>query len=132
MLIKAQPVWYLAHPLAPDEFFTVEDNMAHVVHLTRLFFDQGVYVTTPYHTCMLALDDTNTEHRRMGIEMDLTVLRALTRIICVGHKCSKGMVEELNLIQKWGDVGDWFNFVGQNDEALMRSCYQHHKRLTEF
>lgn len=127
----AQPVWYLAHPLAPDDKYTVAQNMAHIVHLTRFFFDQGIYVTTPYHTCMLALDDTNREHRRMGIEMDLSVLHRLGRIICVGHKLSKGMIEELKMIQDLKDNGDWINLVGYNDEAIKRFCYQHHRRLTE-
>lgn len=100
-------VWYLAHPLKPDEKFTVEQNMEHVVRLTRIFFDHGIYVCTPYHTCMLALDDTNIEHRRMGIEMDNIVLRRLNKIILVGHKLSYGMAEELKLVQSQeGEVRD--------------------------
>jgi len=109
-------VWYLAHPLKPDEQYTVEQNMAHVVHMTRLFFEEGVYVCTPYHTCMLALDDTNLKHRAMGIEMDKAVLTKLNRIILVGHKVTVGMREELELIHSEG--GAWENLTGLSDAKI--------------
>lgn len=109
-------VWYLAHPLKPDDHYTVEQNMDHVVKLTRLFFEHNVYVCTPYHTTMLALDDDNIEHRNMGIEADNEVLKLLNRIILVGHRISFGMNAEMELIIAQG--GEVKNFVGLPDEML--------------
>lgn len=125
---EIHPVWYMAHPVAPDDKYTLAQNMDHVVHLTRLFFDEGVYVCTPYHSCIMALDDNNIQHRRMGIEMDFTVLRKLERVICVGHKLSSGMEAELNLIKAMN--GSWLNLVGFDDYTLREFCKAHSRKLT--
>lgn len=123
----SQPVWYLAHPLKPDDKYTVQQNLDHVVHLTRLFFECGIYVAAPYHTVMLALDDDNLEHRRMGIEADLVVLAGLKHIILVGHKMSQGMLGELKLIVDL--QGDWMNLTGYTDQMLKHFCHRHNDRL---
>lgn len=123
----SQPVWYLAHPIKPDDKYTVQQNLDHVVHLTRLFFECGIYVAAPYHTVMLALDDDNLEHRRMGIEADLVVLAGLKHILLVGHKMSEGMKEEFKLIVDLR--GDWMNLVGYTDQMLKHFCHHHNNRL---
>lgn len=86
-----EPVWYLSHPLAPDDVHTFQENMDDVLRILRLCFDCGVRVVAPYHTICLALDDANEEHRRIGLEVDCTIARLLGRIILSGHKLSKGM-----------------------------------------
>lgn len=89
-----EKVWYLAHPLAPDDKFNFQQNMDHVVHMMRLCFDEGFRVVAPYHTICLALDDDNLEHRRIGLESDCYVVKRLGRIIFTGHKMSSGMAQE--------------------------------------
>lgn len=87
-------VYYLAHPLTPDDRFTYEQNMAHVLEMVRFFLDNDVHVIAPYHTHCLVLDDQNEKHRELGLEIDVRVVKSLKRIILVGHKQSRGMTIE--------------------------------------
>lgn len=100
-----EPVWYLAHPLAPDEHKTFQENMAHVVDMIRLCYDEGFRVIAPYHTICLALDDENSEHRRIGLEVDCLVARKLGRLILSGHKVSKGMLCEIEAVRSSITIG---------------------------
>lgn len=120
-----EPVWYLAHPLASDGRYSYQQNMDHAVKMVRLFYDCGVRVICPWHTLCLALDDTNLEHRRIGLEVDCNVVRSLGRIIMVGHKVSSGMECELAMIMERGENGRVLNYVGWKDETIK----QHYAKL---
>jgi hypothetical protein len=124
-----QPVWYLAHPIKADEKYSTQQNLDHIVHLTKLFYECGIYVVAPYHTVMLALDDNNPEHRRMGMEANHAALIKLGRLLLVGHKFSEGMKGEFELIAKLRDGGDWMNLVGYSDEMLKGFCHRFNNRL---
>lgn len=95
-----EPVWYLSHPLAPDDRYTFQENMDHTLKMMRLCFDEGFRVIAPYHTMCLVLDENNIEHRRIGLETDCRVANLLGRIILTGHKLSKGMQCELDAVVK--------------------------------
>lgn len=95
-----QPVWYLSHPLAPDEHMTFQQNMDDVIRIMRICFEEGVRVIAPYHTICLALDDDNSEWRRIGLETDCYVAQKLGRIILSGHKLSTGMQNECDAAMK--------------------------------
>lgn len=94
------PVWYLAHPIAPDARFTYEQNIAHVVHMIKLCYKAGVRVIAPYHTLCMAFEDSNPEERRVGLEVDCEIVRRLRRLILVGHKVSSGMLQERIALHK--------------------------------
>lgn len=102
-----EPVWYLSHPLAPDDKYSFLTNMDHVEHMMRLCFDAGYRVIAPYHTICRVLDDNNAEHRRIGLEVDCRIAFLLGRIIMCGHKISRGMLEEHDAVyrrvQEWND-----------------------------
>lgn len=113
---RVHAIWYLAHPLAPDEHYTFQQNMDHVVHMMRLCYDLGYYVVAPYHTICLALDDTNLEHRRIGLEVDCNLVRKLDGIILVGHKISSGMQQELLVAREYGKRV--LDFTGRGDYSI--------------
>lgn len=115
------PVWYLSHPLAPDGKYTFLQNMDHIVKLIEIFYEHDFPVIAPYHTICLALDDRNLEHQRMGLECDYQVVKALKRIVLCGHKLSKGMEGERNVILKEQEVGKpgfIVNLIGVPDEGI--------------
>lgn len=124
-----QAVWYLAHPIKGDEKYTVQQNMDHIVHLTKLFYECGIYVVAPYHTVMLALDDNKQEHRRMGMEANHAALAKLGKLLLVGHKLSEGMKGELQLVVDLRNEGDWLNLIGYTDKMLEHFCHRYEKRL---
>jgi hypothetical protein len=111
-------VFYLSHPLAPDERFTFEQNMAHVVKLIKICFDEGWYVIAPYHTICMALDDDKPEDRVKGLECDCNVARLLGNVILTGHKLSSGMEHEMDQAMACKNGGLIYNFVGYSDEEL--------------
>jgi hypothetical protein len=91
---RVHKIFYLGHPLAPDDKYTFEQNMEHVVWVMRECYDAGIYVVAPYHTICLALDDESLEYRRIGLEVDCNVVRKLDGLLLTGHKLSKGMIVE--------------------------------------
>lgn len=123
-------VWYLSHPLAPDDQQNFAQNMAHVLHMMRLCFDEGFRVVTPYHTHCLVLDDTNDEHRRMGLEIDCKIARMLGLMILTGHKISKGMHIELDAL-KSGPSNYWIDLTGLRDTEARQLLRINKKRLAQ-
>src|SRR5947208_2104557 len=87
---RIHKIFYLAHPLAPDDQFTFDENMEHVVWVMRECYDAGIYVVAPYHTISLALDEDSLEHHRIGLEIDCTLIPKLDGLILTGHKRSRG------------------------------------------
>lgn len=118
------PVWYLSHPLATDDRFTFQQNVAHAKKMMRLCFDAGVRVVAPYLNIIEVLDDDNLDHRRIGLEVDCAVAYALGRIIMVGHKISKGMQVEKEAVVRYindshdVDYSRICDFTENNDEVL--------------
>jgi hypothetical protein len=115
---REHKVYYLSHPLAPDDSYTFEQNMAHVVHMVKLFFEEGWFVIAPYHTICLALDDDNPDHRVLGLECDCNIARLMGNLVLTGHKISKGMQNEAEQAMACKNGGIIHNFVGYNDDEL--------------
>lgn len=101
-----RPVWYLAHPVAPDEHFTFQQNMDDIVACLRLCTEAGIQAIAPYHTLLLFQQDDNDAERKFGLECDCAVVKKLGRIILAGHKISNGMACELQYANYiWSLVG---------------------------
>jgi hypothetical protein len=111
-------VWYLSHPLAPDDKFTFQQNMDHVIHLMRICYEEGVMVIAPYHTICLALDDDNPRWRRMGLECDCNMARLMGYVLLTGHKLSSGMNHEAQESMACKSGGIIRNLIGYNDEEF--------------
>jgi hypothetical protein len=115
---REHTIWYMSHPLAGDDKYTFEQNMEHVVHTMRIFYEEGWMVVAPYHTICLALWDDNPEWRRLGLECDCNIARTLGFMVMTGHKISSGMKNEAEAAMRCKTGGVIHNFVGYNDEEL--------------
>jgi hypothetical protein len=113
---EMREVWYLAHPVSPDQRFSFDDNMAHVLKVARICHDAGFKVCVPWYADCLYLDDTNAEHRAAGLAMDVALAAQLGRIILVGHRLSGGMSKETDAVRIAG--GTVLNLVGVADDDL--------------
>lgn len=117
MTTTPRTIWYLAHPVAPDDRFTYEQNLAHVVHLLRVCYEEGFRVYAPWHTICLGLPDSDPEFRRIGLEVDCELVRLTGHLILCGHRLSSGMQQELNaLLAVPGNV--YLDGVGLNDDEF--------------
>lgn len=102
-------VWYLAHPLAPDDKFTFQENMDHALKMMRICFEQGFYNIAPWHTMVCAWGGgvEPPEQRIRALETDCFVAHSLGRIILTGHKRSRGMLAEYDAVcrrvKEWND-----------------------------
>lgn len=108
------PVWYLAHPVASDGRFTLEQNLAHVLKILPIFVDAGVHVLCPWYAAVACLDDKNPSHRRLMLEADIACAQALGRVLLTGHKISRGMELEAQACSS----KKWINLVGISDAHL--------------
>lgn len=124
-----EPVWFLSHPLAPDDKFTFQQNMDHVLELMNMFYSVGLRVICPWHTMCLCLDDNDPEMRRIGLEVDCFVANAIGRIVLTGHKLSSGMECELASVMKLGQNGRVLNFVGWRNDAIRTYLSERSGRL---
>lgn len=113
-----QPVWYMSHPLAPDEHYTYQQNMDHIVHLLRIFWEEGYRVVAPYHTVCLAITDDDMKYRVAGLEADMNMCARMGYVFLTGHRMSRGMYLESQASMTCKSGGIIRNLVGYNDDEL--------------
>lgn len=98
---KHHPVYYLSHPLAPDNKFTYEQNLRHVMEMVQFFNrDLRVKVIAPYYEMCMVLDNNKIEDSIHGLEADEWICEKMGHIIMVGHKESRGMTAERNAVDR--------------------------------
>lgn len=119
---STDPIWYLAHPVASDEVKTIDQNLADILHLMRLFTRQGVKVQAPYYTLIQACEDNEPEIRLRGMEINLRICRTFGTILLTGHKVSKGMRDELDAATECKQGGVIFNFIGMSNAEIIAQC----------
>lgn len=112
-----QTVWYLSHPIAPDEHMSLEDNIADTKELVALFWRAGVRVIAPYLTVIEALGDA-PEFRVPGLEADMFLCKRMGPILLTGHKISKGMEHEYESAQK-SKFFRFYDFTGVSNENIV-------------
>ena len=92
-------VYYLSHPVAPDERYTVQENLDHTVEVLSLFFEAGYRVIAPWHSLCLAKNNAqfqdDEEYREKCLVIDCEIVDLCDGVILVGHKLSKGMKREM-------------------------------------
>lgn len=121
----------MAHPIAPDDRFTYEQNMQHILDMMQFFYVEcGIRVIAPYHTMCLVLPDDQPEFRRIGLEVDLVVVRALGRLILAGHKISSGMKDELVAVCESYQGGIVHNFTGWTRPQIKQYFDKHREWQT--
>ena len=109
-------VWYLAHPLAEDDRYTTEENLAHARKILKILLDEGFQVVAPWMTLCQVLDDNDLEQRRKGIDINVAVVSHLNAIILAGHRLTMGMSRELAVIEL---EGGWvLDLLGVPDDKI--------------
>ncbi len=105
---------YIAHPVATDEKFTTEQNIADILRIIRninlgdkpIFPDfEGVIIPiAPYLGDVLAMDDSVANERKKGIDNGIAIIKTgvFDELWLTGHKLSLGMQEEVNLFKLQG------------------------------
>lgn len=93
--------YYLAHPVSPTEKYSVEQNLAHIVVLTKLLWDKEVAAIASYYPQILAIPDS-PKTRAYGLASDFEVIKGLHgHIILLGDRISSGMEAELGVARQW-------------------------------
>lgn len=101
---------YIAHPIAADEKFTTDENVADLLRIIKIInladtgFAPTVIPLAPYIGDVMSMQDDNPLHRKRGIENDIAVIETgmFEELWLTGHKISLGMNEEIKLFVKQG------------------------------
>lgn len=120
---------YIAHPIASDDQFTTDENIADLLRIIRMinlqkngfiatdyFLQHGkpnggeitglesVVPMAPYIGDCLSMQDDNPLHRKRGIENDIAMIETgiFEELWLTGHKISLGMQEEVKLFVAQG------------------------------
>jgi hypothetical protein len=112
-------LWYLAHPVGADSNRTYEQNMEDGMAWWSFLIRAGLSVCAPWVGLCHALDDGDDNDRRLGMAVDIEVLKRCDGIIATGHKMSRGMEREWDLMVERG--GRRVNLVGwqRENRAIM-------------
>ena len=109
-------LWYLAHPVGEDSEMTYAQNLVDGMAWWAFLIRAGLSVCAPWVGLCHALDDGNDNDRKLGMDIDIEVLKRCDGIIATGHKMSRGMEKEWNLM----DVDARVNLIGlqRNGDAI--------------
>jgi hypothetical protein len=110
-------LFYLAHPVAPDDLRGLSDNLAHTEKVAKILHDVGFEVICNWYLDVTILDDADPGIRERGLGRDFNLIIALKgNMILTGHKISSGMEAELVIAK--GLRGTVINLIGISDEEL--------------
>jgi hypothetical protein len=98
-------LWYLAHPVTPDDEHTFEQNLEHTRKMLRVCHTKGFYAIAPWYGMVEAYKEWRgtpeyAAFRELGLGMDEQTVAAFGNIILTGHILSSGMRRELDVIYK--------------------------------
>jgi hypothetical protein len=90
---------FVAHPIAGD----VEENMKKVLTLCEKIHNSGFIPIAPYIVSLQYLNDTITEDRELGIEVNSLFFekKFIDELWLFGNKISRGMWGEIKLARKF-------------------------------
>lgn len=115
----AQKIFYLAHPVADDNYHGMQSNLAHTLKVLRICHEAGLTVICPWYADTQAFEDGDPLQRgvRMAIQKD--IITALGgNLILAGHRISPGMLEEFQTAHTI--EGSYIiDVVGVRDEDLL-------------
>lgn len=114
--MSLENLWYLAHPVAPTERWTLRQNLAHAEKVGRIAWDAGFRVVMPWYSHLHFLDEANEEHRAEGLKCDLHLVRLIRKVIYTGDRFSAGMQLEADTAIKVNAVE--LDAVGLPDREL--------------
>lgn len=111
-------VYYLAHPIKPDEHRTTVQNLAHILVVQNILTQAGIFAVAPYFSFvhMYGSGHEKANHQWM-LDGDCEVARRLGRIILSGHKLSGGMRLELTAVENV--AGEVIDLIRLTDEEIL-------------
>jgi len=92
-----KPLYYLAHPIAPDDAHTYAENMGDAQEWWTWLLRKNVSVCAPWFGLCSVLDDSDPSDRELGMRVDQAVLERCDGLIFTGHTMSNGMRKEFKL-----------------------------------
>lgn len=95
-------LWYMAHPVAPYDGVTIEENLRRAKCYLRALNRAGEYVIAPWIGLVESLDDDDQDDKLHGFQVDLECLRRCDGIVLCGPKVSDGMRLELQEAKECG------------------------------
>lgn len=110
---KSSNLWYLAHPVRADEQYTVQQNLDHTLVVMQILWNAGFNVIAPWHTICLFEKDESSIERCLALDQD--VVKRTDGIILTGHKLSRGMMREIEVVTSFNSI---FNLVRTPDKFL--------------
>lgn len=110
-------IYYLAHPVTPDEHYTFEENIEHALEIARILYAEDIYVDLPWYPIVHILDNNDPKHLEIGLKIVTQIASERDGVIMVGHKISKGMSREADTAKdNWKPV---YNCTRVRDKDLI-------------
>lgn len=102
---RHQRMVFICSPLAGN----VRWNIRNARRYSLYAIEQGVVPVAPHLLYTQFLDDTDPEHRSMGMQCGLTLLRHCRELWAFGGQASKGMIDGIAFARKHGIVVRFFD-----------------------
>lgn len=99
-----KPLVYICAPFSGE----VEKNTIKAIQYAEFAYQQGCIPVTP-HVQFPFLDDTNEEHRKSALFMDIILLGKCQEVWVFGSNISSGMREELKVAKRRRQPIRYFN-----------------------
>lgn len=105
---------YIAHPIATDEKFTVDQNVADILRIIKNInlgdrpmsddCEEMIVPVASYLGDVLAMNDAVAHERKRGIDNGIAIIETgvFDELWLTGHKLSLGMQEEVRLFKLQG------------------------------
>lgn len=126
-----QPVWYLAHPVASSDRYTVEENIKHVAEVQRILLEEaGVRTCIPWYSWVAAVyprADKNPKGSAKLLEemlvIDAMMAGLMKRVLLTGDRINPGMAREAEAARALG--GLIIDLTGVPDRHLAKVAIEH-------
>jgi hypothetical protein len=113
-------IYYLAHPVRGDEYFTEKENLEHALLVQELLYNAGIFTVNPWYTFIKMFPGvTDPVEIEKFLDEDCAVLERLDGVVLAGHKLSYGMQRELT--HAFNNDLDVINYIGIPDDIIARS-----------
>ncbi|KKL79056.1 hypothetical protein LCGC14_2018660 [marine sediment metagenome] len=89
-------LWYLAHPMQGDGFFTFEENKQHALDMQEMLWKVGIKAVNTWYSFSIIFGVGEGPDMERYLALDMDVINAFGGIILTGHNLSSGMIREFS------------------------------------
>lgn len=118
--MQSEKVFYLAHPIRGDEWFSEKDNVEHAFKVQDILWDAGLCIVNPWVSFVLLYPDEKDDLEPF-MRVNEHVLGRLRAICLTGHRLSPGMKREVTTLANSG--GEVLDLIGVPDSELKRCVH---------